>query len=426
MDDQNILTAIDVGTTKVCTLVARISSKGNVDILGVGIVPSQGLRKGTVVDVQEAKKAVRASIEQAEQKAGVQVRSAYIGVTGSHIESWNQWVPVGAIGDGNAVITSRHLEQIRHSAQISETQPERQLLHTIPRRYALDGMKGIRNPVGMHAQQMEMETHMITGASPLIRTLVESVEQARVVMQGLVLEPLASGEAVLSKEEKELGVILVDVGGGTSDMAVFQDGTLLHTAVIPVGGYQFTNDISTVFDTPFDAAEAAKLKYGHTNPELVDLKEEVELPVFGQDRVARVSRREFCQVIKERAQEMLQMVELKLEQASLGGMPEARVVLTGGTANLPGLESMARRILSASVRVGVPRQPKGIPDMLVNPAYSTSVGILLWCMKEYSQATSSANGNHGLTGYYRRLVSWLIGRVRRVSAPGPSLGNFTN
>ncbi len=413
MENQKILTAIDVGTSKVCTIVAQVPSRGPVEILGVGIVPSKGLRKGNVVDVEGARNAVRASLEQAEGEAGMRVRSAYVGVTGNHVESWNKWVPVGVPGE-YAVITRDQLQRFHHRVQISEAQPERQVIHAIPRSYAVDGAMGIRNPVGMHVQQLEMQTHTITGASALIRSLVDSVEQAGIGVQGLVLEPLASGEAVLSEEEKELGVILLDIGGGTSDMAVFRDGTLLHTAIIPVGGYQFTNDICTVFDTPFDAAEAAKLKYGHTFPESVDLNEKVELPVFGQEGTIKVSRREVCQLIRERAQELFQLAKLKLEEASLDCMPGARLVLTGGTANLPGLERMARRSLSASVRIGAPREPKGMPEVLVNPAYSTSVGILLWCMKQHSVATRLTNGNHGVTSFYRRLLSWFLGRARMV------------
>ncbi len=415
MPKERVFTAIDLGTTKVCTLVVRVSSKGYADIIGVGFEPSHGLKKGIVVNVEETRRAVRESVRRAEQRAGSRVRSAYIGVTGSHIESNNTWIPVVSM-DENAVITRDQLKLLSSSIAIPDLEPDREVIHTIPRGYALDGRPGIRNPVGMHVRQLEMHTQTVTGSSPLINTLADSVTSLGVEVKGLVLQPLASGEAVLSDEEKEMGVVLVDIGGGTSDIAVFQDGALVHTSVIPLGGFQFTNDISMIFDTSLEEAERVKLQYGNVNPELVDVNEEVELTIVGQDKMARIPRREICQIIKERAVELLQLVRAKLGEASLEGMPEARVVLTGGSANIPGLENLARRILTASVRIGVPSKPEGIPEELKNPSYSTSVGILLWCMNEYPLMVKSSNGFRSASGLYSRLLSWFLGRVRSVVA----------
>ncbi len=415
MQREGIVTAIDVGTTKVCTIIAKVYSSEKAKIVGVGIEPSRGLRKGMVVNVEEAKKAIRASVKKAEQQSGFRVRGAYVGVTGSHIQSTEEWLPIIS-GKDNTVVTGGRLNAVRHSMTVSKGDDGRQVLHAIATGYALDGTPGIKNPVGMHAHQLDMHTQVITGVSALLSTLTDAVTGAGIEMSGLVLEPLASGEAVLTDSEKELGVVMVDIGGGTSDVAIFKGGDMIHTFVIPVGGYQFTNDLATMFDTSYEEAEQAKLKYGGVNLDAVSAGEEVELPIIGQTRVVKVPRRELCQAMKERSVELLQLIKVKLAEAKLQGAPEARIVLTGGSANIPGLDALAKRILSANVRMGLPRKPAGMPEVLVNPSYSTSVGILLWCMKEYSQVGETGNGHASVFGFYNRFVNWLLGRIKSVAA----------
>jgi cell division protein FtsA len=421
MDGERLLTAIDVGTTKVCTIIAKVQGDKKVDVLGTGIVPSQGLRKGNVVDIESTQYAVRASIEDASAQAGVKVSSAYVGVTGSHVVSGNQWGSVEATKN-STVITPTDIDRVKDSLYESEGSQDREVIHVLPRYYSLDGMIGIRNPIGMHAQNLQVQSHTITGASSIIKNLVQAVENVDVKVLGMVLEPLASGEAVLTQEEREMGVVLVDIGGGTSDMAVFHDGTILHTAVIPVGGYQFTNDISMSFDTPYFAAEEAKLKYGHVNVESIDINEEIEIPLFGKDGTISIPRRDLCLLLKERARELLEMVKIKLDQANLTNVRENRLVLTGGSANLPGLEDMARRILTSHVRLGVPRDILGLTDRLKNPSYATSVGILLWYAQNPEGRPYHANGNvkNGHMAFYQRLLNWVF---KRPKATAPVLAS---
>ena len=415
MDSERIFTAIDVGTSKVCTIVAKLNGGKKVDVLGVGITPSQGLRKGNVVDIESTQYAIRASVEDAAAQAGMKITSAYVGVTGSHIESQNQWGSVEATRN-STVITSTDIERVTRSLHQSARREDRKVIHVIPRYYSLDGMGGIRNPVGMHARNLQVESHLITAADSIVKNLVQAVENADVRVLGMVMEPLASGEAVLSPEEREMGVVLVDIGGGTSDVAVFQGGTILHTAVIPVGGYQFTNDLSMSFNTPYFAAEEAKIKYGHVVAESVDAHEEIELPLFGKGETITIARRDLCLLIKERAQELMEMVKIKLDQANLNGLRDSRLVLTGGTANLPGLDAMARRFISGHVRIDVPNDMPGLPDSLKSPSYATSVGILLWFAKNpvdqlyYSNGNGNGNGRHGY--FHQRLLNWVFGRIR--------------
>ncbi|MBI4298274.1 MAG: cell division protein FtsA [Chloroflexi bacterium] len=411
MEKETFLTAIDVGTTKVCTIVARLAPGKDPEIVASGIVPSQGLKKATVVDIEGAANAVRASVELAEGEAGMKVPWAYVGVTGSHIEAMNQWTAIEVSNHGS-VITPRDMAVAHVSSVSSEPSDNRQLLHAIPRLYSLDGLKGIRNPVGMHAQNLQVETHVIQGAASLMANLVRSVEKAGVKVKGMVLEPLASGEAVLTPEEREMGVVMVDIGGGTSDIAVFKEGAIFHTAVIPVGGHQFSNDISMAFDTPFLAAEEAKVKYGHALPETVDMREELDLPVLNGITQIKVSRRELCQIVKERAHELLELVRIKLEQAEIKDISGTKLVLTGGTANLPGLEELARQTLSGHVRVGVPSGVKGLPEKLVNPAYATSVGMLLWCSSREAVHDNHVNGKGGPLALYSQFIRWLTSIMR--------------
>ena len=307
------------------------------------------------------RRAIRASVEEASKSAGVFIRSAFIGVTGAHVSFENRRNPVRWIGE-RGVITADDLERVPQEVASAGADAGRKVLHAIPMSYSLDGGEGIRNPLGMHTRYVEVETHVVTGASSLIDKLVEAVEGAGLTVEQLVLEPLASGEAVLSPQERAQEVALVDIGGGTTDLVLFRNGTLCHTAVIPVGGHQFTNDICVTYNTPYEAAEAAKLRYADTDPFASRTQEEVSLPVSGRKIELRVQRSDLCQLARERAQELVRLIQIKLQEAEIADITRLRMVLTGGTANLPGLKEMVQRTLTKHVRVGVPDGRGGIPD----------------------------------------------------------------
>ena len=412
--EAGIVVAIDVGTTKVCTIAGRRdpSLKG-VDVLGYSVVPNTGLRKGVVSDMVATEKAVRQSVQDVEQETGYSVESAFVGVTGSHVTFENRRDKL-APGEHD-VITA---EDLNRPAEISAsaTEPGRKVIHAIRMAYALDGEAGIRNPLGMHSRDLEVETHLVTGRSSFLDKLVQAVRNAGVDVSGLILEPMASGLAVLTTQEKERGAVIVDIGGGTTDLVCFRRGQLCYTGVIPVGGYQFTNDIAFTFNTSQEAAEAAKLKYGGTElPAARANRVEVSLPVEGRDMDIKVKSQEISQLTRERAQELACLIKLKLYEDE-GQITATRVVLTGGTSNLPGLAELMQRSLSIPVRLGEPDIRGTIPERLRDPAYATSVGILLWAVTEHVAASRDAElSSNQRNGAGRKgFLSGLLRLVRTV------------
>ena len=414
--DASIIAAIDVGTTKVCTIIGRLTGSKGVEVLAHSVVPSEGLKKGNVQDASAAGSVVRESIRAAKQKAGVSVQSAYVGVAGAHISFENrQDVMEWAAKRG--VITAHDLMQVPQTVSSNINEPGRRMIHAIPMAYSLDGEQGIRTPLGMHTRNLEVETHLVTGASSYLDKLVEAVENAGVQVKELVLEPLASSEAVLSLQEKERGVALVDIGGGTTDVVVFKNGSMCYTSVIPVGGYQFTNDICLTYNTPYKAAEAAKLEYAHTEPYVVRSLEKISLPVVGRTTETRVLRRDICQLVRERAQELVRLIKLYLREAGIEDVSNIPFVLTGGSAGLPGLDALIQRTLANRVRIGVPNGHRGVPNELRSPAHATSVGILFWALKQNRTNTMSGtdDGNHHGNNGRDRLVTWWLRRVKKLS-----------
>ena len=418
MSRGRILVAIDVGTTKVCTMVGMEGPTGNLQVLGVGLQPSQGLRKGAVVNVPETRLAVRASVEEAERQAGIRITSVFAGVTGSHIACENtQTAWEGTLGKGP--ISKRDLEQAIRATSRVEVAPTRELLHVIPRSYVLDGLGGVRNPLGMHALRLDVETHVITGSIGPVENLVRAVEGAGVKVRGLALEPLASAEAVLSAEEREMGVVLVDIGGGTSDLAIFRQGAIWHTSVIPVGGYQFTNDLSVVLGIPYEEAEHLKVTYGHALPDEVNEGETLRCTALG-GQSQEVSRREVSQILADRCGELVHLVLHRVGEAGLDALPPGGIVLTGGSAILPGLEALARQIARGRLRVGAPAHLDGARDTLEHPKYAAGVGILLWGLRLMPELRRRRNGHrnghhngHHNGTFATRLRHLLLGMVGR-------------
>jgi cell division protein FtsA len=391
MAQGQIVTAIDVGTTKVCTIIGKRSAHGELKVLGHSVVPCEGLRKGNVADIEATEDAVRASVQEAQEKAGVEVLSAWVGITGSHISFENRLEALSWAGK-HGVITAEELERFPAVMAASVGDSERKLLHALPMAYAADGERGIRNPVGMHVHQLQVETHVVTGGAYFVDRLVEAVERAGVKVEGLVLEPLAASEAILTPEEKEQHTALVDIGGGTTDVVVFKDGGIRYTSIIPVGGYQFTNDICVSYNTSYQAAEDAKIKYAHTEPDVARPLEEVTLPVLGRTTALRISRRDICQLTRERAQELARLIKLRLQEAGIENTLSARLVLTGGASQLPGFLELARRTLASDARIGVPNGNLDVPDELRAPAYAASVGILLWAANHGDPTEHAGNG----------------------------------
>jgi cell division protein FtsA len=396
------IAAIDVGTTKVCTAIADMSDGGGLRVVGVGITPSTGLHKGLVVNINEARESIRASVRKAEQSSNYKIDSAYVGVTGRHISSLNNRGVV-AITRNDRVVRSDDLKRVLTSAQSIKVPNDRKLLHVIPRSYAVDGQPGVKNPVGMHGFRLDVETHVITAAVTSIQNLVKCIRSIGIDVEDLVLEPLASSEAVLTEDEKEIGVILADIGGGTTDIAVFREGSIWHTSVIPVAGYQLTRDISIGLGLPFDVAEEMKKRYGSVMPVYEGRGESTT--AVSQDGHG-VSYQDLCDIVRARVEEVLKLILLELPSSEYETLVPAGLVLTGGSSNLAGIATLGREILQLPVRVGSPSNIGGIGDTLCDPAYATGVGLLLWGAKH----ESSKNWQPwSLSDAIQRLASRLRG-----------------
>jgi len=380
IQDSNIIMAIDVGTSKVCTIIARREGGRRFSVLSHSVVPSQGLQKGIVTDISATQSVIRESATKAARQAQATVKEAYVGVTGSHVNFENRLDKLDWAAE-RGVITPADIRRVPTSVAAASAEPGRKVLHALPRNYILDGQSGIRNPLGMHTSQVKVETHVVTAAAMFIDKLNQAVRQAGVSVRELVLEPIASAEAVLTVEERESGVALVDIGGGTTDMVVYRQGTVLYNAALPIGGFQFTNDICLTYDTTYEAAEAVKLEHGTTDPASLGAIADVSLPIAGRVSNRTVALRDLSQLLRERAQELVRLIRIKLTESGYTEASEVRLVLTGGSASLPGLEDMIRRTITRHVRIGSPDDVPGIPDELRSPMFATSVGLLLWAIE---------------------------------------------
>jgi cell division protein FtsA len=376
-------TAIDLGTTKVCSIIARIGPEGELKVLGVGTVPSQGMLKGKVSDQEEAQQAVKASLEEAQRYMGRGVSWAYLSVSGDHITSLNTTSSLN--GDrGETPISEQDLMSLVQASRPMQVDGK-EILHVVPISYTVDGLTSVRNPAGLHAENVDVESHVVMGESSVLRNLVQSVEAAKITVRSMVVQPLAAAEAILTEGEREMGAVLVDIGGGTTDVVVFRTGSPWFTTVIPVGGNQVTRDLSVALGVPFYVAEELKIKHSHANPEAVEATEDVHLPGFKGHPVRMIKRRAMCQPIQERIVETLKLVMMRLRNAGMRQMPPAGMVLTGGTAEMPGLREVAERTTGAPVRIGFPTGILGLPQELRKTAYSASVGTLLWGIKHHGE-----------------------------------------
>ena len=373
--------AIDVGTTKVCTVVAEVTPEGDLRILGVGIGPSAGLTKGMVDNIQAATEAIASSVERAERASGTRILSAHVGIAGPHVSSMNSRGIV-AIPDPRRPISEGDVQRALDSARIVNVPNNREVIHVVPRYYVVDGQDSVVDPVGMFGSRLDVEKHVVTASSSASQNLAQCVEGAGVRVDSLILEPLAAAEAVAEEEELRHGVALVNVGGGTTDVAVFVNGAVTHTAVLPVGGVHMTRDLVVAMRVPQPSAELAKRQFGHAIPSLVDEAEEVEIDSFGSEGRRNVSRRLIAQVLQARCEEMFELVQAELRRGSQSEPLSAGVILTGGGALLPGLDLLAEDVLQLPARVGRPRYLAGLSDILHEPAYATSVGLLRWALKE--------------------------------------------
>ena len=401
------IASIDVGTTKICTLVAEIAAEGETRILGVGVAPAGGLSRGMVDNIRDASEAIRASVEKAERSSATRILSAHVGIAGSHIQSLNNRGIV-AIPERQRPIAADDIARALDGARVVSLPANREILHVIPRYYVVDGQDSVSDPLGMYGQRLDVETHIITGTVSAIQNLTRCVEGIGVQVDSLILQPLASAEAVLEEEEKRQGVVVADIGGGTTDVAVFLDGAVYHTAVLPVGGHHLTRDVVIGLRCPYHAAEEAKASLGHAIPSSVDPDETVELDAFGSEKRKTVPRRQLCEILQARAEEILEMVVMEVKRSVQGDIVSAGLVLTGGTAKLSGIDVLAEQVTGLPARAGRPRNLQGLSDTLADPAYAASVGLLQWAIQESEQGyrTTKLRPPTPFGGWLKRFGNW--------------------
>jgi cell division protein FtsA len=396
------IAGIDVGTTKICTIMADTDGNSAPRILGVGIVPSKGLQKGMVVNVNEAKESIRESVKKAEQSAGFKLESAFVGVTGRHITAVNNRGAI-AITRNDRLVRGDDLKRVLDVARSVKVPSDQELLHVIPRTWVVDGQEGVKNPVGMHGFRLDVETHIITAAATSIQNLTKCIRGCGIEIDDLVMEPLASAEAVLTDEEKTDGVILADIGGGTTDIAVFKDNSIYHTAVIPVAGYQITRDISVGLDLSFELAEEMKKKYGNVMPAEDEANDDQTLTEDGHS----VSYRDLSEIVKVRVEELLRLVVLELPRSDYSKLVPAGLVLTGGSSNLPGIAELAASVTRLPVRIGVPMNLYGVADSLYDPAYATGVGLVLWKTHKPEVGTQTWQTKKGMAAWFSKVFKFF-------------------
>ena len=386
---EEIVVGIDVGTTKVCTLVGRVEDDKSIRILGVGIEPSEGIRKGIVVDLAAASRAIKRSVEKAESTSSLEITTAFVSLAGAHVSSVNSR---GASGIPSGVIDIHDVARALEQAQAIAIPHDREIIHVIQRGITVDGQSGVKTPVGMHGYKLEVETHIITAASATVDNIRQCVNAAGVDIQQFVLNPLASAEVVLTEQERQMGVAVCDIGGGTTDLAIYVDGDVWNTMVLAVGGNHITQDIAHGLRLSLSQAEEVKKQQGHAVRSTIGVEEYFLMRPFGEDKDVRISRHDLSHIIEARVEETFDLILQEIKRSGYDGLLPAGMVLTGGTSALPGISRVASTVLGMPVRTAQPQNLKGLVDKLNSPMYSTSFGLLQWAISMHDHQVTVSNG----------------------------------
>lgn len=407
MGQKEFIAGLDIGTTKTCCVVAEVDLDSEaVDIIGVGLVPSGGLRKGVVVDLEATTNAVREAVDKAQRMAGaVAVRSVVVSVTGEHISSLNSRGVI-AITSPDREVSASDVDRVIEASKVIVLPPDREIIHAIPRGFSLDGQDGVKDPIGMSGSRLEVETHIVTGSSAFLDNVVKCVQRAGLTVENAVLEPIATSEAVLIPAEKDLGVALVDIGGGTTDVAVFVAGEIYYTGVLPVGGNHVSSDIAVGLRASQEEAEKAKIGYGCASSDLVGDEESFEITTLGSEEATELPREILAKIIEPRAQEILHMVRAEIMKSGYLEMLPAGAVLTGGGALLPGMVEQAEKVLGMHVRLGTPNSIGGLNDTVDSPIHATGVGLVLYATRNQVTLREQEKGvtlKQGLKDIFKRF-----------------------
>jgi len=402
--ENNLIVGLDIGTSKVCAVVGSRTPDGELEIIGIGRHPSRGLRKGVVVNIESTVASIRAAVEEAELMAGCSVGSVFAGIAGSHIRGHNSQ---GVVAIKNQEVDEADVARVMENGQAFALPTDQQVLHVLPQEFIIDNQEGVREPVGMSGVRLEAKIHVITGAVSAVQNIIKCVRRCELDVNDVVLEQVASSEAVLSEDERELGVCMVDIGGGTSDIAVFTQGSLHHTAVLPVGGDQITSDIAFALRTPTWAAEEIKQKYGCALTDLIKEEEEIDVPSVGGREPRKLARQTLTEIIQPRVEELFNLVQEELRRSGLEEVVASGIVLTGGSSQMEGLTELAEEIFHAPVRTGFPEGIGGLNDVVRNPMYATGVGLVQYGLDHGKDPSIRENAGPGWKALVKRMRAWF-------------------
>ncbi len=404
--DDNLIVGLDIGTSKVLVIVGEIKLDGKIEVIGVGHHPARGLRKGVVANIESTVQSIQRAVEEAELMSGCQIYSVFVGIAGAHINSFSSH-GVAAIRDNE--VTSEDIERVIEAAKALAIPNDQRILHVIPQEFLIDGQDSIREPVGMCGIRMEARVHIITGAVSATQNIIRCVHRCGLKVDDIILEQLASSEAVISEDERELGVCMIDIGGGTTDIAIFNDGAIQHTAVIPIAGDQVTNDIAVAFHTPTQAAEDIKIKYGCALTQFVDADQTIEAPSIGGRPPRKLLRQNLAEIIEPRLEELLLLVQAELRRSGSEELIGSGVVFTGGSSKIEGIVELAEEVFHMPVRLGVPLYDGGLSEIVHNPIYATGIGLVQFGRKNNDSQRLGLDHPGKVTGIIDRMRSWFKG-----------------
>lgn len=401
--DKNLIVSLDIGTSKIAAIVGEVSADRQIEIIGYGSHPSKGLKRGVVVNIETTVQSIQRAVEEAELMAGCQIHSAFTGIAGNHIKSLTSH---GIVAIRDNEVSQVDIDRVLDAARAVAIPADQKILHVLPQEFIIDSQNGIREPIGMSGVRLESKVHLVTGAVSAAQNIVKCVRKCGLEVADIILEQLASSYAVLSDDEKDLGVCLLDIGGGTTDIAVFIDGAIRYTAVIPIAGDQVTNDIAVALRTPTTSAEQVKIKYGCAMADLASHQDKFEVPGIGTRPDRELSRRDLAEVIEPRYEELFRLVRAELERSGFKHLIPAGLVITGGSAKTEGCIDLAESIFDMPARLGSPKSVKGLQDVVGDPSYSTGIGLLLYGLEQQYQRNFDFNSvsKKGLVG---RMRQWF-------------------
>lgn len=404
--DDRLVVGLDIGTSKVLAIVGEVAPTGEIEIIGVGHHPARGMKKGVVANIESTVQSIQRAVEEAELMAGCQIYSVFAGIAGAHINSFNSH---GVVAIRDKEVVPADLERVIEAAKALAIPMDQKILHILPQDFVIDQQEGIREPVGMSGVRMEAKVHIITGAVSSAQNIIKCIRRCGLEVDDIILEQLASSQAVLSEDEKELGVCLVDMGGGTTDIAVFTDGAIRHTAVIPIAGDQVTNDIAVALRTPTQAAEEIKQKYGCALAQLANGEETIETPSVGDRAPRKLARQTLAEVIEPRIEELYGLVQAELRRSGFEELLGSGIVLTGGSSKMEGTADLAEEVFHLPVRIGTPQYVGGLCEVVKNPIYSTGVGLIQFGQNNRGIAVQEERTDSGFGAAFARMKNWFQG-----------------